>query len=255
MDRNRRGYRHLRSAGRIFSLASAAGIAMATAFSGGSVSAANANGPVPNTAAGFNNLLDRGNLIFNHYDGRQSSLTFKAVYKASTTDTGASENGGDCTQSWKTLTIEQNGSDNLAYWPKCAEAISTPSTLYVCSWGKGIECGAEKGNHTNPFWSVLEQDLSPYSEASTIESATGGSSLPQGTYSHATIAGQPSECLTTTQFRFCVTDAGLLALFQNNASAASAAGEPSERLALSSYRSSAPDKDFRPPANASIKTR
>ncbi len=249
MRRDRRGHRHISFAWQSVALASAASFAMVTALSGATASAANATGPVPNTAAGFNTLLDRGDLIFDHYDGHHSSAAFKAVYKVGASATVAS-NGGDCSESSKTITIEENSSDTLTYFPKCAEAISTPSTLYVCEWAKAVQCHHGKGNYfSNPFLSWEQQNLSPSSILSTFESGSGEPS-PHGTYSRTTVAGQNTECMTASYFRLCVTDAGLLALTQLTGSAASGAGGS---LALTFYRPSAPDSDFRPPATASMK--
>jgi hypothetical protein len=205
----------------------------------------------PATAAGFNELVSRGSAIFNHYDGHQSSATFKATYSGVQTATAA-DNDSDCTQSSPTVTIEQNASDSLAYFPNCAELIATPSTTHFCTWeGSTIQCPAEKG-YTNPFITFEQTNLSPSSVLSTLESGSAGQTAPSATYSSATLAGQPSLCMTNAVYRFCVTDAGLLALVQLKVDASDLPSGVPAMLSLTSYRSSAPTSDFHIPAGASI---
>jgi len=170
-----------------------------------------------------------------------------ATYRATYTST-------DSNGTTSTVTIEQSGTKAVFSAPG-GLFIDNGTTSYECSTSNGQEQCVAMSSTGNPLGS-LAAVFNPATALGVFQSAEAQVAAHAAGYSvnvsSATYAGQPSQCITGTgqgkTFKYCVTDAGILAY--GGGTAAGAGGS----FALTSYSSSAPAGDFALPAGATVMT-
>ena len=164
-----------------------------------------------------------------------------ATYKATYT----SQNAAGTSQS---VTIEQKPPKSV-FSVAGTTVINDGTTTYYCSNNGGREqCVSQSG--ANPL-AAVETIFSPSTVLNAFEQAKTQAAAHAAGYnlafSDASYAGQHSTCVSatgTTTFKYCVTDAGVLAY----------GGSQGNSFTLTSYSGSPSDSDFALPAGASVVT-
>lgn len=164
--------------------------------------------------------------------------TFKAVYTTSS-------NGQT-----QTVTVEQAPPQSL-FSTQDGMVLDNGKTTYFCSTSSDSStptCLTESGS--NPLAAVVEE-FNPTAVEAVVRTAEAEIALHHDSVkiTSATIAGQPSECLSVTangsSGTYCVTKSGVMARVANG---------QGDELELTSYSSSAPASDFALPSGATVVT-
>lgn len=176
----------------------------------------------------------------------ESSATFKLVYTSTSSTSSTSS---------QQVTLEQMPPDQ-AFRTNTGEVLFDGSKTYYCSISSGSapSCVSISGDQ-NPVAGLMQV----YNGATYVQAMEGWQSeLAAGitgyhlSFSSATFAGQPSECVQWdyqgSSAKYCVTSSGVLAYVGGGASSGTTSFE------LTSYSTSVSPSDFSLPNGATVST-